>query len=533
MNRLPLAALAVLFSSALQAQPSVLYDLASPTPEVVGRFGWAIAALSDQNGDGVGDFVVGAGETAGTLYAGRAYVFSGIDGALLHTFASPNPEPGGDFGLTVAGLGGSQPDVLVGALNEGVGAAQGAGRAYVFRDGALLFTLTEPSPQRGGTFGIGVADAGDVNGDGLHDYLVGAPTEGDPGAAYVFDGATGTLLRTLVPPAPLPSFGFAVASVGDLDGDGAPEHLVGAPLAEGVGGEASGQALLFDGATGTYQATLESPTSEPSGFFGFPIVGLGTFDGDPYLAVGATRENPGGVAAGRVHVYRGSGAGFTPHATLVSPNAEMGGLFGVSLSALSGPGAGSLSGGSPSALLVGASHEEVNGVAGGGRVYLYRLDGTLAATFEPQAPELFGNFGRGLAGLGDLDGDGSSELAIGAPYESPGGVEGSGRVSVWTLVGVVPNEPGVEGPATLALHAPAPNPTHGPVRLAFDLPEASDVRLSVYDVLGREVAALVDGPMAVGVHALTLDPSRLPPGVYVVHIRARHAMGSRRLTVVR
>ena len=531
---LGLVALAALSGPALRAQPSVLYELASPAPEVVGRFGWAVAALADQNGDGVGDFVVGTGEAAGALNAGRAYVFSGADGALLHTLASPNPEPEGDFGLTVAGLGGAQPDVLVGALNEDVGAAEGAGRAYVFRDGALAFTLTEPTPQEGGTFGIGVADAGDVNGDGLHDYLVGAPAEGDPGGAYVFDGATGALLHALVPPAPLPSFGYAVASVGDLDGDGAPEHLVGAPFGNGGGVSGSGQALLFDGATGTYQATLASPTPEVFGFFGFPVVGLGTFDGDPYLAVGATRENPGGeIAAGRAHVYRGSGDGFALHATLVSPNAEMGGLFGVSLSGLSGPGAAAFGGESPFALLAGASQEDVGGQEGAGRAYLFRLDGTLAATFEPQAPELFGNFGRGVTGLGDLDGDGSGEVAIGAPFESPGGVEGSGRVSVWTLAGVVASEPGAEGPAALALHAPVPNPARGAVRLAFALDAPGPVRLAVYDALGREVAVLVDAVLGAGRHEAVLDGAGLPAGVYLVRLDAGGRPLTRRLTLVR
>src|SRR5690606_18326832 len=133
----------------------------------------------------------------------------------------------------------------VGAVNEDVGVEEGAGRVYVFRDGVLVHTLTEPSPQADAIFGAAVADAGDANGDGTHDYLVGQPgAEPNFVRAYVFDGITGAVLRTLVPPGPSAvfSFGFGLAAVGDLNGDGRPEHLVGAPFDDGGGVDFSGRA---------------------------------------------------------------------------------------------------------------------------------------------------------------------------------------------------------------------------------------------------------------------------------------------------
>ena len=89
-------------------------------------------------------------------------------------------------------------------------------------------------------------------------------------------------------------------------------------------------------------------------------------------------------------------------------------------------------------------------------------------------------------------------------------------------------------PAAFALSAPAPNPTAGASRVAFDVPEATDVSVAVYDLLGRRVAVLADGSVAAGRHEARLDAQALAPGVYVVRMAAGRAFtATRRLTVVR
>ena len=114
---------------------------------------------------------------------------------------------------------------------------------------------------------------------------------------------------------------------------------------------------------------------------------------------------------------------------------------------------------------------------------------------------------------------------------------GDGPWSAWlpVLVNTVPTdaEGGADAPTELALGAPYPNPTRGAVTVSVDLPEAGPVRVVVFDALGRAVATVQDGPMGAGRHALEVDTSSLPSGLYVVRLTAGAAADAQRLTVVR
>jgi len=140
--------------------------------------------------------------------AGRVYIVSGADGSLLHTLASPNEEIDGWFGQSVAGVGGDVnadgvPDVIVGAYKEDPDSSpSGAGRAYILSgaDGALLHTLASPNEEIDGSFGWSVAGiGGDVNANGVPDIFVGAAWEApgsspqDAGRAYIFDVSTSSV----------------------------------------------------------------------------------------------------------------------------------------------------------------------------------------------------------------------------------------------------------------------------------------------------------------------------------------------------
>ncbi len=124
------------------------------------------------------------------------------------------------------------------------------------------------------------------------------------------------------------------------------------------------------------------------------------------------------------------------------------------------------------------------------------------------------------------------KLYVGGGFDVAGAI-GSPGLAVWDAPAATPAEPGPGGaPTTLALSV-APNPVCGSTVLTLALPQASHVRLAVYDVLGREVAVLLDGERPAGGHEVTFDAGRLAPGVYVVRLGAAGGATTRTVTVVR
>jgi hypothetical protein len=367
---------------------TLLHTLVSPNEESDGEFGWSVSGAGDVNSDGSDDVVVGApNEDPGSSPdgTGRAYVFDGPTGNLLHTLVSPDEREGGRFGCSVSGAGDANhdgyDDVIVGASFEGAyPSPTWAGRAYVFDGptGALLHTLVSPNEEYCGYFGISVSGAGDTNGDCYDDVVVGAWWE-DPGSspeesgrAYVFDGPTGTVLHTLVSPNETWDgyFGDAVSGAGDIDGDGYDDIVIGARNERpGSSPSAAGRAYVFDGETGTLLYTLVSPNEEAYGRFGYSVSSAGDIDGDGYddVVVGTLAEDPGASPeqAGRAYVFDGPTG--NPLYTLVSPNEEEYGRFGISVS-----GAGDINGDGYDDVVVGAYHEDPgSSPEDAGRAYVF------------------------------------------------------------------------------------------------------------------------------------------------------------------
>ncbi len=433
---LVVAALLSFLLWACGAQAQVLYPLESPNPENNGNFGWSVCEAGDVDGDGWGDLILGAcQEYGGAYHAGRAYVFSGGDGSVLHSLLSPQPASSGLFGACVAGAGDVDTDgfadVVVGAPYEYVGAPL-AGRAYIFsgQTGSVLHALESPNAEDGGCFGFPVSWAGDVNADGNDDVIVGAHKEdvgyGDVGRAYVFDGYSGSLIRALESPNPEYEgmFGNSVSRVGDVDGDGCDDVIVGA-LREDAGAPDAGRVYLFSGQTGAVLHTFQSPNPGLEGCFGVCTSGCEDVNGDgmPDLVVGAWHESGGASGAGRAYILSGAG---TLLSTLESPNPEVAGDFGYSVSS-----AGDIDGDSVSDVTVGCPLED-GGASNAGRAYIFSgSTGSLIHTVQSPSPESDGRFGHSVAGVEDLDGDGMPELIMGAYLEN-GGAANAGKVYVFS-----------------------------------------------------------------------------------------------------
>ncbi len=158
------------------------------------------------------------------------------------------------------------------------------------------------------------------------------------------------------------------------------------------------------------------------------------------------------------------------------------------------------------------------------------LDGTLRVTlldsFEPEEGDRFlivPATGGATGVFADLD----------LPDGMTATVEVSGAGAELVIGPPVANEGEADLPTAFALYAPYPNPALAQAALRYDLPESSSVRLTVYDVLGREVAVLVDEERPIGTHTAVLNGQDLARGLYMVRLAANGYHSTRRLTLIR
>ena len=173
------------------------------------QFGWIARNTGDVDRDGVPDVVTSAPTSAaGGGAAGRVYVYSAKTGKKLWT---ANGKANDQLGTGLEGAGDTNRD----GIPDVIASAPGSGKAYVYsgNDGRVLLTLTAESD--GDTFGRHASGVGDVDGDGCADVVVGAPGNSAGGAAagrvYVHSGKDGHRLLTLTGEAAGDQFGSAVA----------------------------------------------------------------------------------------------------------------------------------------------------------------------------------------------------------------------------------------------------------------------------------------------------------------------------------
>jgi hypothetical protein len=259
---------------------STVWEQAGTVQDRYDALGTSVAAFPDLDQDGVPEILAGS-PTLGLGIPGRAAIYSGASGALLHEWIGIDGDD--HFGASVANAGDVDgdgiPDVIVGAPGSTTGGYPfGAVSVYSCASGALVFRRSSSQPS---WLGYSVAGLGDLNGDGASDVVVGSPSRD---AVEVLSGANGSVLFTLTSASPGQLFGWSVDCAGDLDLDGIPDVLVGAPeyLVSGQGGGL----FAYSGATGQLLFEQHDPTGVKG--FGSVVRRGGDVDGDgrPEVLVG-------------------------------------------------------------------------------------------------------------------------------------------------------------------------------------------------------------------------------------------------------
>ena len=330
---------------------------------------------------------------------------------------------GDRFSHSVAGIGDVDgdlvPDWAVGApFGDQNGSLSGAVHIFSGASGTELTKFLGNSP--GDLFGYSVAGA-DLDGDGLSEIVVGAHTDdangADSGTVYVYSGFDFSLLYSTSGTNNGDNFGFALDVVPDVDGDGLADLLVGAWIADTATAN-SGQAYLLKGSDGSLLHTFDG--EQAFDYFGKAVAGLDDVNGDGFgdVLIGAPGNSANGSGAGAAYVYSGANG-----ALLNTYRGQAAGdAFGTSLAA-----AGDLNGDSAGDYLVGAPGSDTAAPnAGMAQVLSGSRGGVLFNFYGLAAGD---NFGSAVAAGADYTNDGTPDLLIGAPAADPNGAS-SGQLFI-------------------------------------------------------------------------------------------------------
>jgi Ca2+-binding RTX toxin-like protein len=455
--------------------------------------GYSVASAGDVNGDGYDDLIIGSsradpnGGNSGASYVvfGKASGFaaslnlSTLDG--INGFKVSGEVAGDRSGVSVASAGDvngdGYDDLIIGAyMADPNGNASGAsyvvfGKASGFvadldpstLDGTSGFRLIGGAA--GDRSGYSVASAGDVNGDGYDDLIIGAygadANGSNSGASYVVFGKAsgfaasldlstldGTNGFRISGETSLDQAGRSVASAGDVNGDGYDDLIIGVYQADPNGANSGASYVVFGKASG-FTANLNPSTLDGTNGFqvngeaaedrsGRSVASAGDINGDGYddLIIGASEADPNGPFSGASYVVFGKASGFTANLNLSTLDGTSGfrinGEATADQSGRSVASAGDINGDGYDDLIIGARTSDANGSESGASYVVFgkasgfaaSLDlSTLVGTngFQINGASANDYSGYSVASAGDINGDGYDDLIIGASHADPNG----------------------------------------------------------------------------------------------------------------
>ena len=478
--------------------------------------GYSVSSAGDVNGDGYDDLIIGApyADPNGVFHAGETYIvyggasapgtggvldlssLNGTNGFILNgidvlDYSGISVSSAGDVN------GDGYDDLIIGAFGAR-GASLVAGETYVVYGGASapgtggMLDLSALDGSNGfilngidayDNSGSSVSSAGDVNGDGYDDLIIGANRAGPNGDSYagetyvVYGGASapgrdgvldlgalnGTNGFTLTGIASRDNSGISVSSAGDVNGDGYDDLIIGANRADPNGNDNAGETYVIYGGASAPGGVLDlSSLNGTNGFIlngidvgdssGISVSSAGDVNGDGYddLIIGAHRADPNGNGSGEIYVVYGgaSAPGTDGMLDLSSLNGTNGFILnGIDVRDYSGfsvSSAGDVNGDGYDDLIIGAANADPNGDSDAGETYivyggasapgtggmldLSALDGSNG--FILNGIDAYDNSGRSVSSAGDVNGDGYDDLIIGAYAADPDGDMNAGETYI-------------------------------------------------------------------------------------------------------
>ncbi len=396
-------------------------------------FGKALSNAGDVNGDGYSDIVIGAPYFDGVdVNTGKIFVFHGAAAGIV-TVADISlsfGEQNAYFGIALTDAGDldndGYDDIIVGASKDDNDQIdEGAVYAYHGTSGGISSVVEEffESNQASAKFGSSVCNAGDVNGDGVNDLVMGAPFSGAGGKVFLYTKSLLGVTTDFIPgQQSIENFGESVSSAGDINGDGFDDVIIGAPRYQPLLDE-TGAAFIYygsaDGIIDTPATVLLSSDNVSS--FGYVVSSAGDVNGDGYsdVMVSALYNDTIIPFWDVVYIFHGSASGIieTPATTLLCDDYET--YYGSAIS-----DAGDLNGDGFDDVVIGEPERYWYGLFNyDGRAYVHygSPDGISAepsVILEIASPGA--EFGNALSGAGDVNSDGYDDLVVGAfLYDTP------------------------------------------------------------------------------------------------------------------